>query len=218
MPRILVPELLDSLPADDPGAIKSRRDLRRINALMGNFRWLRRRIQESAGPEDTIVEIGAGDGGLARNLCAGRPELARSWQALDLAPQPSGWPTAAIWHQANLWSPEGESCLAGATVVVANLVLHHFDDAELQRLGRMLPRCRLLLVCEPCRRESYVRQSRLLFPFIHRITRHDMVVSIRAGFRGRELADTLGLPPENWTCAASESWPGAYRLTATRTS
>jgi hypothetical protein len=40
MLRQVLPEILDHLPADDPEAIGSRRDLRRINFLMGNKRWI----------------------------------------------------------------------------------------------------------------------------------------------------------------------------------
>ena len=36
MNRIVQPELLDELPPDDPRAMRSRRDLRRINAWMRN--------------------------------------------------------------------------------------------------------------------------------------------------------------------------------------
>ena len=39
-PRVVIPELLDHLPADEPEALRSRRDLRRVNWLMGNERWL----------------------------------------------------------------------------------------------------------------------------------------------------------------------------------
>jgi hypothetical protein len=35
--------------------------------------------------------------------------------------------------------------------------------------------------------------SRFLFPFVNEVTRHDMVVSIRAGFKHSELAAMLGL-------------------------
>ncbi len=34
--RTVVPELLDELPPDDPRAMHSRGDLRRVNRLMGN--------------------------------------------------------------------------------------------------------------------------------------------------------------------------------------
>jgi hypothetical protein len=38
--RVVKPEILDDLPMDDPSARASRADLRRINFLMGNERWI----------------------------------------------------------------------------------------------------------------------------------------------------------------------------------
>src|SRR5688572_31345767 len=100
MKRVVVPELLDSLPASDPGAIASRRDLRMLNGIMGNFRWLERKLAETVRDDDLIVEIGAGDGGLARRVCARMPHIAARYHALDLVPVPARWPEAATWHQA----------------------------------------------------------------------------------------------------------------------
>src|SRR5438874_10669062 len=64
MLRACQPELLDHLPPDNPGAIGSRRDLRRLNAWMGNARFmadaLKTFLPNSSQPK--ILEIGAGDG------------------------------------------------------------------------------------------------------------------------------------------------------------
>lgn len=216
--RVIVPELLDSLPADDPGAVASRRDLRRINAVMGNFRWLQRRTAEclNEGRNDLIVEVGAGDGGLARRICSQNPARATNYHGLDFAPRPARWPTGAVWHQTDLWSGEAAELLGRATILIANMVLHHFEAASLRRLGALLTHCRTVLACEPCRREIHVWQGRLCFPFLHRITRHDMVVSIRAGFRNDELAAAMALEPAQWRSRASETILGAYRMTAVR--
>ena len=64
MNRIVQPELLDQLAADDPRAVRSRADLRRINAWMGNARFAARALTEifPRSPPQQIVEIGAGDG------------------------------------------------------------------------------------------------------------------------------------------------------------
>jgi len=214
MKRVVVPELLDAVPASDPGAIASRRDLRMLNGIMGNFRWLARKLAETVRDDDLIVEIGAGDGGLARRICAWMPHIAARYHALDLAPVPARWPEAATWHQADLMSESGRTLLRRATLVVANLVLHHFDDTALREIGLMLSHCRVILACEPCRREWHVWQGRLLFPVLHRITRHDMIVSIRAGFRGVELAELLGLDTARWHCRATETLLGSYRVVA----
>ena len=40
--RVLEPEWLDELPPQDPRAVRSRADLRRVNWLMGNARLIAR--------------------------------------------------------------------------------------------------------------------------------------------------------------------------------
>jgi len=209
--RILVPEILDELPPDHPDALASRRDLRRINFLMGNFRWLERQIVTHAVQGGMILEIGAGDGGLAQRVCKGRPDLAAQYHALDLAPRPAQWPVEAVWHRTDLWSEGAADLLSGAGMVVANLFLHHLDERQLRRLGGMLHECRMIFACEPCRRERHVWQGRVLFPVLNRVTRHDMIVSIRAGFRGDELAAALGPEYAGREFIREETCFGAYR-------
>ena len=68
-PRIVIPEILDHLPPADPDALRSRRDLRRINFLMGNERWICREMQRfPQAAQKGIVEIGAGEGQLVNTL------------------------------------------------------------------------------------------------------------------------------------------------------
>ena len=50
-PRRLEPELLDQLPADDPRAMRSRRDLKRINAWMNNASRMAGALLKHAGSE-----------------------------------------------------------------------------------------------------------------------------------------------------------------------
>ena len=59
-------EILDGLAPEDPRARRSRSDLRRINALMGNARTVARLL--GSGRPGTILEIGAGDGAFARRV------------------------------------------------------------------------------------------------------------------------------------------------------
>ena len=64
LPRRLEPEWLDHLPADDPRAMRSRRDLTRVNSFMGNAsRMADALLQHSAEKTPrTIVDLGSGDG------------------------------------------------------------------------------------------------------------------------------------------------------------
>src|SRR6187549_3496739 len=62
MRRLVEPELLDSLAPDDPSAVWSRRDLRRINWWMRNERHLANAISSVKREPMIILELGAGDG------------------------------------------------------------------------------------------------------------------------------------------------------------
>lgn len=66
MNRIIQPELLDELPADDPRAKWSRRDLRRVNAWMRNHAIMAGALRAAANGQapQQIIEFGAGDGNL----------------------------------------------------------------------------------------------------------------------------------------------------------
>jgi len=63
LPRRLQPEWLDRLPADDPRAIRTRRDLLRINVCMLNVQIMSRALlRHAVGRPRTIVDLGSGDG------------------------------------------------------------------------------------------------------------------------------------------------------------
>ena len=82
MTRILQPELLDTLPAENPEAVRSRADLRRVNAWMGHRRILLRALQSAPRANvRRIVELGAGDGTLALALAT---KLHKRWPNVEL--------------------------------------------------------------------------------------------------------------------------------------
>lgn len=209
MKRVVQPELLDGLPYDDPAALRSRRDIRMVNRIMGNFRWVRERAREIGAGR--VLELGAGDGGLLESLAGDGRELA----GVDLAPRPPGLPDEVRWLQRDVRGLAGDEAGRGA-IVVANHFLHHFGDEDLRALGRALSGCAAILACEPLRSRRVFGQGALLWPFINRVTRHDMVVSIRAGFRRGELPSLLGLEAADWKIDESVSWSGACRLVARR--
>lgn len=211
--RSVQPELLDSLPFHHPDAIRSRRDIRLINGLMGNFRWLRGQLSRQLRPGDHVLELGAGDGTLTRSLLSRRILRPDQLLALDLHPPPPDWPAAATWLQQDLFAGP----LPEADIVIANLFLHHFEDPQLARLGELIsPRTRLLLLSEPERRHRYLWTGPLLcYLFrLNHVTLYDMRVSIRAGFRGSELIEALQL--QSWQTRQSHSFFGAHRVVAER--
>lgn len=214
--RLVLPELLDTLPSADPAAIQSRRELRLINGIMGNHRWLMGNLAAVSvgGASPRILELGAGDGGALEAALRAGTVHASQWTAVDLAPAPEGWPAESTWLQGDLF---GLKCLPEAEVLVANLFLHHFEIPALARIGQQIPAsCRLFLACEPARYRLHGVQGRVLswLAAFGPVTRHDMDLSIRAGFRGNELPDWLGL--QGWQVRVTRTVLGAYRMRAWR--
>jgi hypothetical protein len=98
MKRMIEPEWLDALPPDDPDAVRSRRDLRRVNAWMGHPAIMADvlRSRMDGGVPEQMVELGAGDGRfllqVAQRLAAGiasrTPGDRRSGSPAPDQPQP----------------------------------------------------------------------------------------------------------------------------------
>jgi hypothetical protein len=211
--RVVIPELLDHLPAADPEAQRSRRDLRRINFLMGNERWVcrtLRRFPQMVGCG--IVEVGAGDGKLCEKMANLFPLAPVT--AYDLAPRPAELDSRVRWQQGDLFTmPPPES----GGVRVANLFLHHFEGESLRDLGRWCEDAELLVFSEPDRAILPHGLGGLMRPFINRVTRHDMHVSITAGFAAGEIPRLLGLDLASWRFEETWTWRGARRVIGWRT-
>lgn len=84
--------------------------------------------------------------------------------------------------------------------IVANLFLHHFDEGEVRRLLELAAaRTKLFVGCEPRRARFPLAGSRMLGLIgCNDVTRHDAVLSVRAGFSGAELSQ-LWPADESWT-------------------
>jgi hypothetical protein len=190
--RVLEPEWLDELPHQDPRAMRSRRDLVRVNSLMGNVAIVSGELA-SSGTLRSIAEIGAGDGAFMRAV-EGKLGL-RDVDLHLVDRQPLGTVTADVFD----WLVRGPRVDA----IVANLFLHHFEDADLRRmLALVAQRTRVFVACEP-RRSSFALAGASLLGLVgcNDVTRHDAVVSVRAGFAGSEL---------------TALWPARERLDARR--
>ena len=217
MNRVVQAELLDELEASDPRAIHSRRDLRRINALMGNARILKRFVGQEArrlGMKSpvTVVELGAGDGNIgaqiARHLGAqgisGRLMLVdqqRIAAPVILAKLDSSWNVMMIRADVMDWIAQAPN----VEIIVCNLFLHHFEDATLRTmLAEAARRCRCFVAAEPRRSgfaEWFARKVWMIG--CNEVTCHDAEISVRAGFARTDLS---GLWPND----------GAWRLTERR--
>jgi hypothetical protein len=200
MERTVSPEWLDHLPPADPRAMRSRHDLRRVNAIMRNAHIVARTLTGALEqPPQCIVELGAGDGAwMAQLACA----LPASWSGvravlLDRQDTVAGGTLAGLARRG--WAPEVVTADAfdwlaepgaQADVIVANLFLHHFETGPLRALLALIAaRAGLFAACEPRRSSGALRASRLLGLIgCNAVTRHDAVVSVRAGFAGTELS------------------------------
>lgn len=205
MNRVVEPEWLDQLPAVDPRAVASRADLRQLNFIMGHAGILTRIMLRQLGPHPApprrlqVVELGSGDGSLA-------VELARRWAARGIL---ADW---TLIDQANLVSSDTRRALKDhqgtvrvitgdafawlerisppVDLIYTNLFLHHFIADPLRRLlSRAAERTNLFLACEPRRSGLALRAARCLGLIgCAPVTRHDAVVSVRAGFVDQELS------------------------------
>jgi hypothetical protein len=200
--RSLQPELVDDLPADHPEAIQTRRDLRRINTLMGHAgiftSSLRKVFPEQ--PPSRLIEIGAGDGDILLRVAR---RLAGNWRHVDvtfvdLQDLLGGktkaefaaldWNVRAVKSDVFQWMDEtaGEK----ADVILANLVLHHFSDAQLSTLFLAAAKKADAFIAVEPRRSGWPLFCTQWLSFIgcNAVTCHDAPISVRAGFRGRELS------------------------------
>ena len=204
--RIVKPEWLDALPASDPRAQRSRKELRWINFLMGNERWILRQLAAPFMPlAKGIIELGAGDGALCRKLHQRFPHSPIT--GLDLQDRPADLPQAISWLAGDCRALDPQPC----SVLVANLFLHHFTEEQLDWWRAWVELAEVVVMNEPLRRPSSHGWGRLLHPLLHDVTRHDMHVSIDAGFvRGEWTALWPELKPI-WHIDEWEQWPGAYR-------
>jgi hypothetical protein len=202
--RIVQPEILDTLPPDDPRAVRSRRDLRRVNSWMGNHSIMADALKNNPnGTSKQITELGAGDGNFLLQVA-----LKLNWQnvnvaLLDLQKNVSdetlaafskfGWRAEAVVGNVFDW-PQ-----SSGEIVVANLFLHHFENERLAELLRKISeRAKLFVAIEPRRAPLPLFFSRLLWAIgCNEVTRHDATVSVRAGFFGAELS-TLWPDKQNW--------------------
>ncbi len=204
--RKLTPELLDHLPHDDPGAIRSRIDLQRINRFMRTEAWVLRNLPPQPSQ---IIEIGAGDGHLISRVSNLFPNT--SVTAYDFAPRPEHLSARVQWHRGDLFE-QGAPEAGG--LLIASLFLHHFTDTQLRDFAPWLHRFDKILINEPLRSRLPQLMGKLVTPFIHPITRNDMRVSIEAGFTKGELPALLELKSQGFSISEKETWQGSLRLEA----
>lgn len=199
--RSVTPERLDHLPAGDPLAVGSRRDLRLIHRVMGTVAALKGALRrlDCRQPPKRILELGAGDGSLLLRLAGA---LQPSWRGIgltlldrqDLISQSVrtsyrelDWQVTVMHMDAMDWArtPSDQHY----DLCVTTLFLHHFNCAELRvLLTAVIGQSEALIACEP-RRSGIARLGSRMIGLlgVNEVTREDSVKSVAAGFTGQEL-------------------------------
>ncbi len=230
LPRAVVPELLDELPPSHPEAVKSRKDLRRINQIMRHQRVFEHLLVEAgAGKEfQQLVELGAGDGtfmlSLGRRLSSRlgklRLVLMDRQQLVTRATlegfEELGWEVKLTHGDVFEWLESTRPVEKQG--FMANLFLHHFTEKELARMLRLIAeRSVFFAACDPRRSMAGLMGSRLLALIgCNAVTRHDAAISVRAGFKGRELSELW--PGEGgWKLQENETGLFSHTFSAMRT-
>ena len=194
--RILETEWLDSLPSSDPRAEQSRRDLRRVNTIMGNARHIAAALRPHWHEGMRIADLGSGDGSLMKSIqhrLPGpvKPILVDKADGLDVL---------------DFLREDGPRLDA----IVCNLFLHHLDgDVLSDVLALAAERAPLFVACEPRRARIALEASKMLWVLgANDVTRHDAVVSVRAGFTGDELSRAW--PIGRWNLEERVAWPFSH--------
>lgn len=225
MKRVVQPELLDELPAADPRAIQSRRDLRRINAIMGNALFIEKylgRLPDSSPL--SFAEIGAGDGHISLHIAKNLSRRGIAGRALLVDKQPTisdatmegfkeiGWSCEVVKADVFDWL---EGC-EKLDVIFANLFLHHFEDKALARLlAGVANACDAFAATEPRRGKmaEFVARNVWLIG-CNEVTCHDAAISVRAGFYREELSQLW--PRGKWKMTEHSAGMFSHFFGATR--
>lgn len=189
-------EILDD-PSVDP-AIRERSigDVRRSNALLGGRRAVLRAFLEvlpSIEDGATVLDVGTGLADIPAAVVRSASERGRSIRivAVDEA--------CSLLHasRTRLDWPVCANALAlpfrdeAIDVVIASQVLHHFEDADAERLLREMNRVARRAVIVSDLRRSWIAAIGfwlVSFPLrFHPVTRHDGVVSVLRGFTAADL-------------------------------
>jgi SAM-dependent methyltransferase len=218
--RVVEPEILDGLPALDPRALASRNDLVKINRIMGTtaIQAAHLKAKFGIGHPRRVIELGAGD---ARSTLKLARLLGPSWKGVHLilldrhrcvnettrmGIAQLGWTVQFVgadvleWLRHNPLNPDD--------VVLANLFLHHFDTQPLRELFKLIAAgAGHFVTTEPRRWKPGVLGARALRLIgCNGVTCNDAVLSVRAGFAGREL-ENLWPRGKRWQMEEREaSW------------
>ena len=242
MQRIVAAEALDNLAENNPAAMRSRRDLRRVHRVMGTRSILLRALRDMMGAQRAarpmrILELGAGDGSLMLGVARALAPVWRNVEITLLDRQSLvdratvdgyaelGWTASAKTVDVLDWAAQAGcngSEPARWDMIVANLFLHHFQGTQLDALlGAIAIRCDRFFACEPRRARLALVGSHLIGALgVNAVTREDAVLSVRAGFGGDEITslwpDVAGWTTQEYPAGLFSHCFRAERIDTTR--
>lgn len=234
--RVVEAEALDHLAPDDPLAVRSRRDLKRVHTAMGTRVTLCRALRSLPLPPPReaplrVLELGAGDGSLMLRVANARLP---GWERVELTLldrvslltdatvalyAQAGWRARTRVVDVFDWSREPRPDERRWDLVVTNLFMHHFEgDALTVLLAAIARRADRFLACEPRRGWLALAGSHLIGAIgANAVTRQDAVLSVHAGFRGRELSSRWpGATPSDWALEERAAGAFSHLFTAVR--
>jgi SAM-dependent methyltransferase len=188
-------ELLDDPSVDPTSRQRAQDDIRRSNVWLGGLRAALTELRAVIDPHENMVLLDVGTG--LADILAGASRDARQAGgslttigidgAMSLLTAARGTTTGMVCGDAMALPFRDRS----VDVVLCSQLLHHFADADVERLLRELHRVsrRAVVVCD-LRRSWFAAAGFWLVSFpmrFHPITRHDGVVSVLRGFTAAEL-------------------------------
>ncbi|WP_066341733.1 class I SAM-dependent methyltransferase [Azohydromonas lata] len=212
MRRVVAVETLDHLPAHDPAAVRSRRDLMWVHRMMRTRSIVRSAWQALVSPQRAreplrILELGAGDGslllGVARSLAPRWPQVRLTLLDRQDIVSPAtlegyaalGWTAQVLATDALAWADTRDVGTQGGVaqrwdLISTALFLHHFEvDALELLLAAIATSCDRFFAFEPDRAWLALTGSHLVGLLgANAVTREDAVLSVHAGFRDQELS------------------------------
>lgn len=241
MPRVVTAETLDHLAPADPAARRSRRDLVRVHRAMGTRSivsrgWRALVSKQRAGAPLRILELGAGDGslllGVARSLAPHWPRVQLSLMDRQDLVTPAtlaafaavGWSAQVQVADVMAWAARPLDAAWGTPtprwdLITTTLFLHHFEGAELDLLLAAAASCSdRFFACEPSRSWLALTGSHLVGAIgANAVTRGDAVLSVHAGFCGREISARWPQAGHRWQLRESAAGLFSHCFSAQRT-
>jgi SAM-dependent methyltransferase len=228
--RVVEPEILDQLAPDDPRALRARRDLRRVNALMFQDLIVARALAKYCTTRPRVfVDLGSGDGTFILKVAR---RLAKRWQNVELvivdqadavAEETRAAFTALSWkvnvEVANVFDFMERTRRPDIDVMTANMFLHHFPEPELARLLAKIARVTPLFIVGELRRTKFVREAGRNMWLLGGgdVICYDGRVSARAAFIGQELS-ALWPKESGWQLTERAVGPWTHLFVAQRQS